>query len=60
MKRYGIAIEGWDWDRKSKVRMWLVEHAGVHGDKWGENQDYNLETLWMDEDIYVIYKLKWL
>lgn len=59
MKQYGIAIETWPWNRKNEVRMWLVENFGVSGGRWGEQVDYGLENLYMDEDVYLLYTLKW-
>jgi hypothetical protein len=59
MKQYGIAIENWHWNRKHLVRMWLVENFGVSGGRWGEQPDYGLENLWMDEDVYIMYQLRW-
>lgn len=59
MKQYGLAIESWPWPHKNAVRMWLVENFGVSGGRWGEQCDYGLENLWMDEDVYLMYTLKW-
>ena len=59
MKQYGLATERWPWDRKREVKMWLVENFGVDGDRWGEEYDYGLENLWMNEDVYIMFLLKW-
>ena len=59
MRRYGLAIERWDWKIKSEVKKWLVENFGVVGSRWGEDYDYGLENLWMDEDVYILYVLRW-
>jgi hypothetical protein len=59
VKQYGIVTERWHWERKREVKMWLVEHFGVNGDRWGEQYDYGLENLWMNEDVYTWYMLKW-
>lgn len=59
MSQHGLAIERWDWKIKSDVRRWLVENFGVEGGRWGEDYDYGLENLWMDEDVYILYVLRW-
>jgi hypothetical protein len=59
MRQHGLAIEHWNWERKHSVRMWLVNNFGVSGGRWGEQLDYGLENLWMDEDVYLMYTLKW-
>jgi hypothetical protein len=59
MNQYGIVTERWHWTRKYDVKMWLVENFGVNGDRWGEEYDYGLENLWMNEDVYLVYLLKW-
>jgi len=59
MKQHGIVIDGWAWLRKTEVRLWLVDNFGVSGGRWGEEYDYGLENLWMDEDVYFLYKLRW-
>ena len=58
--QYGIVIEHWDWKRKSDVRHWLGLNFGAEGGAhWGTEYDYGLENLWMNEDVYILYKLKW-
>jgi hypothetical protein len=57
MKKYVIAVERWA-DRDKFVK-WLEDNYGPEHIRWGVEQDFNLENLWMDEDIYVLYKLKW-
>lgn len=59
MKQYGIVTVYWPWKRKAEVKSWLVYTFGVNGERWGEENDYGLENLWMDEDIYIMYKLRW-
>lgn len=59
MKQYGIAIENWPALRKVDVRKWLVENFGPEGDRWGSAYDYGLDNLWMNEDVYIMYKLRW-
>lgn len=39
--------------------MWLVENFGVHGGRWFEDPDYGLDNLVMDEDVYIMYLLRW-
>ena len=60
MKQHGLAIEHWPWERKHNVKMWLVENFGVNGGRWGEQADYGLENLYMDEDVYMLFCLRWL
>lgn len=66
MKQHGIVVEHWDWQRKADVRNWLVDNFGPGGvgwpkcdKRWGEEYDYGLENLYMDEDVYTWYKLRW-
>ena len=58
-QEHGVAIERWGWQRRQMVRSWLEENFGPHGDLWYEEQDYDLETLVMDEQVYVMYMLRW-
>jgi hypothetical protein len=58
MKTRGIVTEHWPWKYKAEVKMWLVENFGVNGGRWGEEYDYGLENLWMDEDVYNWYLLR--
>lgn len=59
MKQHGIVIERWPWKHKAEVRLWLVMNFGAHGHRWGEEYDYGQENLWMDEDVYIMYRLRW-
>lgn len=59
MKQHGIVVEHWSWIRKVEVKMWLVNNFGVNGGRWGEEYDYGLENLWMNEDVYILYCLRW-
>jgi hypothetical protein len=66
MKKYGLVVEHWDWKYKTDVRLWLQENFGPGGvggpncnKRWGEEYDYGLENLYMDEDIFVMYNLRW-
>lgn len=67
MKQYGLAIESWHPTHKYEVIMWLRHNFGPGGNGgkdctrcWGEEFDYGLENLYMDEDVYIMYKLRWL
>ena len=62
----GIAIENWPWQRQADVRNWLGKHFGPGGwgekncdKRWGEQDDYGLQNLYMDEDVYILYCLRW-
>ncbi len=59
MKQYGLAIEHWGHPRKATIWHWLKQNFGPEGDRWGTAYDYGLDNLWMDEDVYIVYKLKW-
>ncbi len=60
MKQYGIVIEHWDWKLKQDVRHWLGLNFGPEGGtRWGTEYDYGLENFYLDEDVYIWYKLKW-
>ena len=64
VKQYGIAIENWPASRKVDVRKWLLENFGDEDEpnkpgRWGCQYDYGLDNLYMDEDVYILYKLKW-
>ena len=65
--QHGIAIERWPWQRQADVRNWLGKHFGEGGwgekncdKRWGEHYDYGLQNLYMDEDVYIMYCLRWL
>jgi len=55
----GVHIDHWPWDRRHEVRMWLVSNFGVHGDRWYEQNDFGLEDLVMDEDVYNWFMMRW-
>ena len=56
----GIAIERWPSDRTAPIRKWLLENMGPESaTTWYVEYDYDLFTLVMNEEIYVIYKLRW-
>ena len=60
MKQRGLAIENWPATRKIDVWCWLKENFGPEGKRWGTEYDYGLDNLWMDEDVYMLYCLRWL
>ena len=62
MKSYGVAIESWTSARVNKVFSWLRKNYGPESkltNTWFRDQDYDLVTLVMREDIYTMYILKW-
>ena len=59
VKDYGIVTDHWPWTHTLEVKLWLVENFGANGDRWGEEFDYGLENLWMNEDVYMMYVLRW-
>lgn len=57
----GIAIERWSSSREDKIKVWLRQTFGPSTRKtWYEEQDYDLVNLIMNDEIYIMYKLKWL
>ena len=60
MKRHKITnTEFWSWNRKLEIKLWLVKNFGVNGGRWGQLLDDGLDNFWMDDDVYVMYKLRW-
>ena len=64
MKQRGVAIERWDFQHRRNVIQWLNEHYGEAGDgqtrgRWRQEFDYGFEDLVMDEDVYIMYLLRW-
>ena len=59
MNQHGIAIEHWGWKHKRDVFEWLGTNFGTIHYRWGEEYDYGLENLWMDDDVYTLYLLRW-
>ncbi len=56
----GIAIERWPSDFENEVLGWLRETSGYSNPKtWFIDQDYDLVTLVLSEELYLLYKLKW-
>jgi hypothetical protein len=54
-----VAIERWSSDHTQEVFAWLTENFGEQGNRWAEDQDYNLVNLIMEDEVYVLYKLRW-
>jgi len=59
MKQHGIAIENWPATRKVDVWIWLEDNFGKEGERWGTEYDYGLDNIWMNEDVYTWYKMRW-
>lgn len=60
MKRHKITnTEFWSWNRKLEIKLWLVKNFGVNGGRWGQLLDDGLDNFWMDDDVYMMYKLRW-
>lgn len=56
----GVAIEGWDLVHEARVKTWLQKLFGPQDmNVWYIDQDFDLWTLVMREDIYLLYHLKW-
>ena len=56
---HGVSTDTWAISREVEVRLWLVENFGVNGERWKHEFDYGLESLEMDEDVYMAYLLRW-
>ena len=59
MIKRGVAIEQWDGVRRYDVLNWLEQKFGLEGDRWGREFDFDLEDLWMNEDVFIWYLLRW-
>lgn len=61
MKKYAVAFERLPAERRLNIITWLEENFGSsdRGRCWYLDQDYDLENLVMDEDIYMMYRLRW-
>lgn len=64
--QHGIATERWSTPHYIEVRNWLVDNFGPGGvggsncdKRWGQEFDYGLENFYMDEDVYMMYLLRW-
>ncbi len=56
----GVATEKWPLTKFHTVYMWLKRLYGNQAQGvWFIEQDHDLETLCMREDIYIMYMLKW-
>ena len=65
--QHGIATERWSMPHYIEVRNWLVDNFGPGGtggpncgQRWGEQYDYGLQNFYMDEDVYILYLLRWV
>lgn len=56
----GIAIEHRTSAHTQEVINWLKDFGPSSPDLWFEDYDYDLVTLVMTEDLYLMYKLKWI
>jgi hypothetical protein len=56
---HGVSTDHWSSQHEVKVRVWLAENFGVNGDRWKHEFDFGLESLGMDEDVYMAYLLRW-
>jgi hypothetical protein len=59
MEMLGVATERWTARHDQEVNQWLRACCGPSTkDTWWVDHDYDLITLIMSEDIYIMYKLK--
>lgn len=60
LKYQGVAIEGWGVGRELGVVKWLETNFGKRAKElWYIDQDYDLVTLIMREDVFALYSLKY-
>lgn len=60
LKFRGVAIERWGVGRELDVVGWLETNFGKRAKKlWYIDQDYDLVTLVMREDVFALYLLKY-
>ena len=56
----GVAIERWTSDRRVGVINWLTATFGPPTPLvWEVDYDYDLESLVMNEEIYLLYLILW-
>jgi hypothetical protein len=56
----GVAIERWSFWQQANMRAWLTKTFGPSNkETWFEDQDYDLFTLCMNDEVYSMYLLKW-
>lgn len=56
----GIAIESWSVAKEQTTLSWLDRTFGESSkETWYVDQDYDLVTLCLSDEAYVMYKLKW-
>ena len=57
---YGIAIEQWDYQYKEEVLNDIESNFGLSDKKtWYIDEDYDLITLCMNNEIYIWFCMKW-
>jgi hypothetical protein len=56
---HGFIIDGWDGVRRYDIFNWIEANYGPEGDRWGHSFIYGIENLWMKEDVYIMYLLRW-
>jgi hypothetical protein len=59
MIRYSVEYGKWDPYHYYKVCNWLTENFGRIEDRWDTYVDYYEQCITMDEDVYMMYLLKW-
>ncbi len=56
-----VAIEKWDWIPYKNVFEWLEQNYGPSTkNTWYTEKDYDFTDLVMNDEIYLIFLLKWL
>ena len=59
MEMRAVATERWSARYDQEVKQWLRECSGPSTkDTWWVDYDYDLITLIMSEDTYIMYKLR--
>ncbi len=59
MVRYSVDYGKWDYRHFNRVCNWLTENFGRIEDRWNTYVDYYEQCITMDEDVYMMYLLKW-
>jgi hypothetical protein len=57
MFHIGVAIEKWDSQRRNTVLLWLNSNFSEFKD-YKYIIDYDLETIYMTEEVYILFSLK--
>ena len=56
----GVAIERWTFTKTQEVTQWLTTNFNTPTkDTWYIDRDFDLKTLTMTEQIYMVYLLRW-